>query len=83
MCLIFFYLVFVCMLLVTHQFQIPIVLFCCLYLFIFRITLLFSLLFASQCVLRVEVLGLSHLNYIRHMFNLYIMLFRTVALRAI
>ena len=34
-----------------------------IYLFIFRITLLFSLLFASQGILRVEVLGLLHLNF--------------------
>ena len=40
----------------------PIVLFL-FYLFIFRITSLFSLLFASKGILRVEVLGLSHLNF--------------------
>ena len=34
-----------------------------IYLFIYRITLLYSLLFASQCILRVEVLGLSNLNF--------------------
>ena len=33
------------------------------YLFIFRITLLFSLLLTSCCILRVEVLGLSHFNF--------------------
>ena len=64
MCFILFCLVFVCMLLVTHCFYAPLffffVVFC---LFISRVIVLFSLLFASWGGLRVEVLGLSHLNF--------------------
>ena len=41
----------------------PLVLFSVLYSFIFRIILLFLLLFASWGILRVEVLGQSHNIY--------------------
>ena len=45
------------------KFRCPLFFFVVFYLFIFRITLLFSLLFASQGILRLDVLGLSHLNF--------------------
>ena len=64
MCFILFYLVFVCMLLVTHCFYAPLffffVVFC---LLISRIIVLFSLLFASWGNVRVEVLGLLRLGF--------------------
>ena len=64
MCLILFYLVFVCMLLVTHCFLGPIVLFFLslihLFLELFHYFYYHLLL---RVFLRAEVLGQSHLNF--------------------